>query len=221
MKVTFREFRFVVVLTLTVAIIAGLVALTQLLVGNAGAALVGLAMAGVASKLFEAVERSVRVPQDLQIAWTPPQWFWSALGGILIVQASGTPASILGTSLRILHGGNLGCSGSTIAALGITELAGFTTCGYIAGRITPSRATIAVTLGLIVLATLAITDMTGASQDEISKWLKCFGQVGDSEDVYSFRFGAVVGAFLGLIPRAFLSLYAAALGARHQNRALG
>ena len=195
------------VATLGIGVVAAFV------LGNAAAAFIGLGLAGVATKLFEALERSIPLPQHLEVSWVPPPWLWSAFAGILIVQASYTPALILGTSLRILHGGQLGCSTSTLVAIAVTDFAGFAACGYIAGRVTPSRATLAVALGLIVLFIVTITDITGFSEERIITFTKCLGQIGDAEDVYSFKFGAIAG----LIPRAFLSLYAAALGGKHQH----
>ena len=211
--------RFLIALAITILVITGAIVLVGALFGELVAASVGIAMAAVAPRIFEAIEQIAPDYRTLRAAATPLPERWEDIAAILIIYATLLPLDIIGIGIRLGGWGETICRealGPVIVVTLLIEISAFSFTGYTVGRVFPKRAETLVGIGLVFLAVATIGESWTRADQIATAINECFG---DDEFLDSSDEGALfIGTSVGFVLRALFSLYFSRMGAKHATK---
>ena len=207
--------KLIVVATLTVTIIAGIIGVAHWIFGAAVAGIIGLALAGIATKVYEELYKVFHEKYNTNVYHLDNYNIWILIAGILIIQASTIISKSANRFVILLNHGEVPIVWWYILLIMFLNLVGFAVCGYVVGRIVKERVIMITSIGLIILFSIHVIDVVYIRGEELLNMAKTIADTSgmDNETVLALRFGAIIG----FIPKAFISLSASVLGRKHSG----
>jgi hypothetical protein len=209
-----RSFMFKLCVVLAASFI--LIYFVDLFFGALATGFVLTILSGGVSLWVSSIEKSLGSKYNLALPWSPQSWLGVAFLSIILFQVIELLIRFWLLPMRLIYGSGFSASPIIIIGTVMLDWLGFVLCGWLIGRLMPTKAVTAATIGASLFLCLNLSEAyIGVGTYPNYTYMATLAGLGTDEvSAETFRLGVVVG----LVCRVGLAVLVARLVARHRIR---